>query len=158
MQKLFREKAGCAGFTLIELMITVAIVGILAAVAVPAYFNHVMRSRQALAVYELLAINAAQERFYAENGSYAQNFGPGPGGLSQYGTVVTKVYVGKYFTYTLPNSVVAGASITATADLDGNPDTVTTWQLRIGEIGDKPNLISPPERFGWSSLAALFSD
>jgi type IV pilus assembly protein PilE len=156
MQKLFREKAGRAGFTLIELMITVAIVGILAAVAVPAYFNHVMRSRQALAVYELLAINAAQERFYAENGSYAENFGPG--GLSQYGTVETKVYVGKYFTYTLPTTPVAGKMIIATADLDGIPATVTTWQLRIGEIGDKPNLISPPERFGWSSLAALFSD
>jgi type IV pilus assembly protein PilE len=59
------------GFSLIELMIVVVIIGILAAVAVPAYFNHVLRSRQADAYHNLLDIKAAQEMFYSLENEYA---------------------------------------------------------------------------------------
>lgn len=156
MKRLFGVKSGCEGFSLIEVLIVIAIIGILAAVAAPAYFNHMLRSRQALAVYELMAINAAQERFFAENGSYADNFGPA--GLAEYATVVTKVYVGKYFTYTLPTSPVAGKAITARADLDGDPSTETIWRLTVGEINQKPTLFSSNEKFGWSSLASMMAD
>ena len=59
------------GFTLIELMIVVVIIGILAAVAVPAYFNHILRSRQADAYHNLLDIKAAQEMVYSLENKYA---------------------------------------------------------------------------------------
>ena len=59
------------GFTLIELMIVVVIIGILAAVAVPAYFNHILRSRQADAYHNLLDIKAAQEVVYSLENNYA---------------------------------------------------------------------------------------
>lgn len=61
------------GFTLIELMITVAIVGILAAVAYPSYREYVAKSRRAEA--QALLMQGAQwmERFYAENYSYSTN-------------------------------------------------------------------------------------
>ena len=52
------------GFGFMELMFVVAIVGILAAVSMPAYFNHMMRSRQSHAIGELMAIKAAQERYF----------------------------------------------------------------------------------------------
>ena len=58
------------GFTLVEILIVVAIIGILAAVAVPAYFNHVLRTRQAEAYHNLLDIKAAQEMFYAQYNNY----------------------------------------------------------------------------------------
>lgn len=58
------------GFSLVELMIVVVIIGILAAVAVPAYFNHVLRSRQADAYHNLLDIKAAQEMYYSLENSY----------------------------------------------------------------------------------------
>ena len=55
------------GFTLIELMIVVVIVGILMAVSVPAYQGYVLRSHRTDAHSSLLDIAARQERFVAQN-------------------------------------------------------------------------------------------
>ncbi len=59
------------GFTLIELMIAVAIVAILASVAYPSYLSHVDRSRRAEAMSALVTLASAQERFFTVNGYYA---------------------------------------------------------------------------------------
>lgn len=59
-----------AGFTLIEVMITVVIVGILTAVAVPAYSDYVTRGRLAEAFTSLGGAQAAAEQFWANNRTY----------------------------------------------------------------------------------------
>lgn len=61
------------GFTLIELMVTVVIAGILAAIAYPAYTAHVQRSRRADAVALLSAVTQAQERYRTNRVEYARN-------------------------------------------------------------------------------------
>jgi type IV pilus assembly protein PilE len=58
------------GFTLVELMIVVAIVAILAAVAYPSYMSSVNKGRRADAQNALLNFAALQERFYSDRGSY----------------------------------------------------------------------------------------
>lgn len=63
------------GFTLIELMITVAIISILAMVAVPSYFDSVRKSRRADAITALNQIAQAQERWRANNTSYTTVLG-----------------------------------------------------------------------------------
>ncbi|KQW51707.1 hypothetical protein ASD88_03550 [Pelomonas sp. Root662] len=59
------------GFTLIELMIAVAIIGILAAVAIPQYRDYVTRSRLADASAGLTTMRAQMERYYQDNRTYA---------------------------------------------------------------------------------------
>lgn len=60
------------GFTLIEVMITVAIVGILAAVALPSYREQVDKSRRAEARGQLLETAQFMQRFYSQNDRFDQ--------------------------------------------------------------------------------------
>ncbi|WP_355603942.1 type IV pilin protein [Xanthomonas cannabis] len=87
------QYAGGHGFTLIELMVVVAIVGILAAVAYPSYAEHIRKSRRAQAKADLVEYAQLAERSHTTNNTYANfRFGngsttiqsPREGGTAQY--------------------------------------------------------------------------
>lgn len=59
------------GFTLIELMVTVAIIGIIAVFAFPSYTNYIVRGNRAAAESYMLELASLQERFLVDNRAYA---------------------------------------------------------------------------------------
>ena len=67
---MFKRLKGQKGFTLIELMIVVAIIGILAAIAIPNFLQYQMKSRQSEAKTNLQAIKTSEVAFQAERGCY----------------------------------------------------------------------------------------
>lgn len=65
------KSRGSWGFTLVELMITVAIVGILAAVAFPSYTQYIVRANRSAAQAQMLDIANRQQQFLLANRAYA---------------------------------------------------------------------------------------
>ena len=61
------------GFTLIELMVVVVVVGILATIAMPSYSNYVIRGARQAAQGELLEMSGLQEKIYLNSNGYTAN-------------------------------------------------------------------------------------
>lgn len=99
-----------AGFTLMELMITVVIVGILAAIALPSYERYVMESNRSDAIAELQSILAAQERYYLDNMTYSADLTDLGFGSSTY---VTDLYSYSAATCSNPTDLTLCVQITA---------------------------------------------
>lgn len=93
------------GFTLLELLVVVLIIGILAAVALPQYRKAVERARMTEAITSVETIYRAQQDYYAVNGQYTRNINEliidFPGEDVSYGSISAKQ--GKYFTFTSSN-------------------------------------------------------
>lgn len=68
---MHRRRGKQLGFTLIELMITVAIIGLLAAVAYPSYVSQIAKGRRAECRSGLLQSMQQQERYYSQYNAYA---------------------------------------------------------------------------------------
>ena len=91
------------GFTLVEVMIVVAIIGILSAIALPNYTNYVKRGKAVEATTTLADLKVKMEQFYQDNRTYVGTPWCTPSGAV------------KYFTYSCTTAATATAyTITAT--------------------------------------------
>ena len=98
------------GFTLIELMIVVAIIGILAAVAVPMYLDYSVRTQVAHGINLAAGAKAAVTEFYQDRGAF-------PGDNATAGIEAPGNITGKYITQV---AVAAGGNIQVTYGNDVN--------------------------------------
>ncbi|MAS09312.1 type IV pilin protein [Salinisphaera sp.] len=119
-------KSQTRGFTLIELMIAVAILGIIAAIAYPSYLDQVRKSKRSDAQSALLQAANRQERFFTTQYRYADT----AAALGMRAETENEAY-----TLAVDNGDADGFEITATAQGDQVNDDCTS--LTINEIGEK---------------------
>ena len=140
------------GFTLIELMVTVAIVAILSAIALPSYRDYVLRGQLVDATNGLAVLRANMERFFQDNRTYnstgaftspclvaATQLKFGSFQLSCTVTPTATTYtlqaVGSGstdgFTYTVDQTGVQSTTITGGSGWTG---CATTWVMKRGQI------------------------
>lgn len=74
-----RDHRAHRGFTLIEMMITVAVIGILAAIAIPSFVNYQNRSRRSESFTNLAAIARLEQSYFSEFSVYTPPIVPEPG-------------------------------------------------------------------------------
>ncbi len=137
-----------SGFTLVELMIVIAIVGILSVVALPSYNNYLTRGRIPDATANLSVKRVAMEQLYQDNHSYLngpacdldtrdsyfdfQCTGAGTAAASTYTITATGKGSMLGFSYTIDQSNIKTTSIIAPADSSWIATSPSCWITKQG--------------------------
>ena len=150
MLSMLRGKKGKKGFTLIELMIVVAIIGILAAIAIPNFLRFQAKSKQSEAKTNLGGVFTAETAYFSENNEYANldvvSWKPvgttkyrytSGGGTDQGDTTNVTLVAGNWTKATAPNAgtytpaaTATGFTVGAQSNIDGDASpSLDAWVI-----------------------------
>lgn len=131
-----------AGFTLIEILVTVAIIGILAAIAVPSYRDYVLRGKVTEAHATLSDLRLRAEKWFADNRSYVV-------GTPDWRTVTGT----KYFTYNCGTPTATAFTCTATGvgtqGMGGFTFTINESNVRTSTFAAPSDWTTPSPNTCW---------
>ncbi len=118
-------KVSCIfGFTLIELMIVVIVLGILGTIAYPSYIASARKAKRASAKVALFEMASLQERFFIENNSYSDNLNANSCQLG-YPAITSDGYYNLSLTATPATKVLDGSTPSCTVTAAATGFTVT---------------------------------
>jgi type IV pilus assembly protein PilE len=129
------------GFTLIELMITVAIIAILAAIAIPSYSEYVRRGRITEAVSALSGMRVKMEQYFQDNRTYV--------GACTAGTIAPRPTDTVNFVYTCPTLALGAYTVTATGQ-----GGLAGYQYSIDQSNVRSTVMTAPST--WPSSATCW--
>ena len=138
------------GFTLIELMVTVAIIAVLAAIAIPNYTDYVRRGKLQEATSTLLAMRTKMEQYFQDNRSYTTPGAPVLAPCTAGSSVPIPAL--KYFNITC----LALTATTYTIQADGTDPTLVGITFTINEGNVRATTVtagSPMDQAGYTANA-----
>jgi type IV pilus assembly protein PilE len=135
------SRKNCAGFTLLELMITLAILAIIASIAYPAYIGYTQVANRSEGKVALNQIAMAQERFFGKNNAYTNN-------ITALSGFTANPFITEHGYYSVTagpgptGGIATSFTITATAQGGQSGDGCTT--LTLNSVGIKGGTPSKP--------------
>ncbi len=135
---LSKMRRGQKGFTLIELMIVVVIIGILAALAIPRFMKATTKAKQSEAKQLLKQIYVMQRAYRQEFNVYPSYAATTPGTAAVWADIGVEIQTGAKYSYVCVGGANAFTA-TATANLDDDA-AVDTWT--INQTGALTNTIN----------------
>lgn len=127
------QRRHAVGFTLIEILIVVAIIGILAAIAVPSYSSYMTDARRTDAISFLSEVAGEQVRYFSNNNQYATTMKE-----LGYGDAATVVTPEGHYVISVSNDTALKFVLTATPVTGGKQaDDVECANLTISHTGQK---------------------
>lgn len=127
------------GFTLIELMIVIAVLSIIVAVGYPSYMEHVKKSRRAEGMGQLLELADRMERAYSDQGTYP--------------TSISEVYVattdGGFYTLSIVTANNVSFTVSASPTSLGKQNTDKCKTFTLTSLGQKSISGSVPNSQCW---------
>lgn len=121
-----RTKRMQRGFTLIELMITVAVIGILTAIALPSYTSHIRKSHRADAQSALMNIASREQQMLLDTRAYSNTL-----------TSTVPANVNAHYTVVIAVGTGVAPTFTATATPTGDQAADKCGTLSIDQTGNK---------------------
>ena len=136
------QKSAQQGFTLIELMIVIAIIGILAAIALPAYQDYTVRAKMSEPIAALSEAKTTYTEYYSANGSLPATQDISGIKLTRVGKYLKSITVAansELITATVQPNIVPGDTTGVTILLSGTSQTDGTifWKCKPGTIESK---------------------
>jgi type IV pilus assembly protein PilE len=135
-----RSGSKAAGFTLIEMMIAIVVVGILLMVALPGYQQHALKSKRSLGRAELQEVMARQEQYFVNNRQYATSLADlglaNPYAIDADANDVAADSANRIYTIALASATALAYTLTATPQL-GQADDTQCGTLQITSTGVK---------------------
>ena len=157
-----QSKNKSTGFTLIEIMIVIAIIGILAAIAIPSYTDYVIRSRTAEATSTLSDLRVRMEQYFQDNRNYGNANGAGNCGngtpLIRFPAVnaVAPAPRSNYFNFTCaPASDIAVPPVAAQTYVITalGVGQMAGFTYTIDQLGTRGSAIAAPAKTNWRTAA-----